>query len=84
MSDQIKKSESDTELVFKNENQKILVDCHVFDETFQGTTSYLKGLYSELIQDKSKTYYLVANHPDKLEKYSTNTKMFLSEIQIQK
>jgi len=48
--------------------KKILVDCHVFDETFQGTTSYLKGLYSELIQDKSKTYYLVANHPDKLEK----------------
>ncbi len=31
---------------------KIFVDCHVFDGNFQGTTTYLKGLYSELIKDQ--------------------------------
>jgi glycosyltransferase involved in cell wall biosynthesis len=28
----------------------LLVDCHVFDEAHQGTRTYLKGLYQELIQ----------------------------------
>jgi glycosyltransferase involved in cell wall biosynthesis len=40
---------------------KIFVDCHVFDESFQGTTSYIRGLYQELIKDKSKNFFLAAN-----------------------
>lgn len=35
----------------------IFVDCHVFDGNFQGTTTYLKGLYSELLKDKTKQFY---------------------------
>lgn len=33
--------------------KNIFVDCHVFDGNFQGTTTYIKGLYSELIKDKN-------------------------------
>lgn len=36
---------------------KIFVDCHVFDDGFQGTTTYLKGLYLELISDYTKKFY---------------------------
>lgn len=39
----------------------ILVDCHVFDQSLQGTTTYLKGIYLELIQDKTKTFYFVSH-----------------------
>src|SRR5690554_766941 len=48
--------------------KKIFADCHVFDGTFQGTTSYLKGLYSELIKTKSNIYYLASDNPENLEK----------------
>jgi len=47
---------------------RILVDCHVFDGTFQGTTTYLKGLYQELIKDADMQFFLVANDTDKLQK----------------
>jgi glycosyltransferase involved in cell wall biosynthesis len=46
---------------------KIFADCHVFDGTPQGSTTYLKGLYSELIADKQKTFFLAANNPKNLE-----------------
>src|SRR4051812_17410140 len=39
---------------------KIFVDCHVFDQSLQGTTTYLKGLYLQLIGDKSMVFYLAA------------------------
>ncbi|HEX8269282.1 MAG TPA: glycosyltransferase family 1 protein [Flavobacterium sp.] len=39
---------------------RIFVDCHVFDGTFQGTTSYLQGLYTELIKDNTKQFFLAA------------------------
>ena len=32
---------------------KIFLDCHVFDGNFQGTTTYRKGLYTELSKDKT-------------------------------
>ncbi len=44
----------------KTEKIKILVDCHVFDGNFQGTTTYIKGLYSELIQDKNYHFFFGA------------------------
>ena len=46
---------------------KIFVDCHVFDGNLQGTTTYLKGLYTELIKDKSKTFYLASSNPENLK-----------------
>ena len=43
------------------------VDCHVFDGNLQGTTTYLKGLYQELINDKSKNFFLAAQNIEKLQ-----------------
>ncbi|MGV3697706.1 glycosyltransferase family 4 protein [Flavobacterium sp.] len=45
----------------------IFVDCHVFDGNFQGTTTYIKGLYSELIKDKHYRFFLGANDIASLE-----------------
>ncbi|NMH28383.1 glycosyltransferase family 4 protein [Flavobacterium silvaticum] len=45
----------------------ILIDCHVFDGNFQGTTSYLKGLCTELIHDKTKHFFLAAQNVQHLE-----------------
>lgn len=41
--------------------RKFFVDCHVFDGPFQGTTTYLKGLYNELIHDADKMFFLASN-----------------------
>ncbi len=46
---------------------KVLVDCHVFDGKAQGTTTYLKGIYSELIQDENILYYFISFYPDNLK-----------------
>lgn len=40
--------------------KRILIDAHVFDSKPQGTTTYLKGLYLELIKDESIDFYFVA------------------------
>jgi glycosyltransferase involved in cell wall biosynthesis len=37
---------------------KIFVDCHVFDEGFQGTRTYIQGLYIELIKLNKYDIYL--------------------------
>lgn len=50
----------------------ILVDCHVFDHGFQGTTSYIRGLYTEMIKNDAFEYYLIAEHPEKIEKVFGN------------
>ncbi len=39
---------------------RIFVDCHVFDGKFQGTRTYLQGLYTELIKDKGFHFFLAA------------------------
>jgi glycosyltransferase involved in cell wall biosynthesis len=39
---------------------KLFVDCHVFDGTFQGTTTYLKGLYTEMVKNTEIQFYLAA------------------------
>lgn len=46
---------------------KIFVDCHVFDDGFQGTTTYIKGLYSELIKDQHMHFFLASNDIEKLQ-----------------
>lgn len=44
------------------QNVTIFVDCHVFDQSLQGTTTYIKGLYLELLKDTSKTFYFASHH----------------------
>ena len=45
----------------------LFVDCHVFDGNLQGTATYLKGLYHELIKDKSKNFFLAAHNIENLQ-----------------
>lgn len=45
---------------------KIFIDCHVFDGSFQGTTTYLKGMYLEMIKDKTIEYFFAANDVGKI------------------
>jgi len=45
----------------------IFVDCHVFDGTMQGTSTYLKGLYKELIKETDKHFFLTSSNPEKLK-----------------
>ena len=40
--------------------KQFFVDCHVFDGNSQGTTTYLKGLYQELIKDRNINYFLAS------------------------
>lgn len=47
---------------------KLLVDCHVFDGKSQGTTTYLKGVYSELIYNENILFYFISFYPDNLKK----------------
>lgn len=72
------------------------VDCHVFDGNLQGTTSYIKGLYRELIKDKSKTFFLAAHNIIRVQsvfgihdnviylKYSSKNKLIRLLIDIPK
>lgn len=47
----------------------VFVDCHVFDGIFQGSRSYIKGLYSSLIQMAPDIlFYLAAYDLDNLKK----------------
>lgn len=50
-----------------NNKTKIFVDCHVFDKGFQGTRTYIQGLYLELIKDKSKHFYFASNNLENLK-----------------
>lgn len=51
-----------------NASLRIFVDCHVFDGSFQGTTTYLKGLYSELIRNSGDFFFLASNDTNHLKK----------------
>lgn len=46
---------------------KIFVDCHVFDYGFQGTRTYIQGLYLELIKNKDIDFYFAASNILNLE-----------------
>ena len=72
----------------------IFVDCHVFDGSFQGTTTYLKGIYLEMIKEKSIKYFFAANDLEKIKnifgeqenvhylKYHSHNKVFRLLIDI--
>ena len=64
------------------------VDCHLFDKGFQGTRTYIQGLYLELIKDTDKKFYFAAVNIENLKsifgnhdhvfyiKYSSNNPIF--------
>lgn len=39
----------------------IFIDCHVFDGGFQGTTSYIRGMYQELVQHSYINFYFASH-----------------------
>lgn len=45
---------------------KIFVDCHVFDGGFQGTRTYIQGIYKEFIKDKNYEFYFAASNTENL------------------
>ena len=45
---------------------RILVDAHVFDSGFQGTRSFIKGLYTELLGYPDLEIYFAARDTDRL------------------
>ncbi len=45
----------------------IFVDCHVFDSGFQGTRTYIQGLYKALMQYEDLHLYLGSNNPKSLQ-----------------
>lgn len=47
---------------------KLFVDCQLFDKGFQGTRTYLEGLYKELIKNKNIKFYLASKNPENLKK----------------
>lgn len=47
--------------------KKFFIDCHVFDYGFQGSRTYIQGLYLELIKDKNIHFYFAANNIENLK-----------------
>lgn len=43
---------------------RILVDCHVFDHGFQGTRTYIEGIYQEFTKNQNFIFYLVSEKPE--------------------
>lgn len=46
---------------------KLLIDAHVFDGKFQGTRTYLQGIYSTMIKHKDIDFYFAAQDIVKLK-----------------
>ena len=46
---------------------RLLVDCHVFDGKFQGTRTYLEGLYEQMIKHDDIDFYFAAHEAYKLK-----------------
>ena len=67
-----------------SKQQRIFVDCHVFDEGFQGTRTYIEGLYKELIKDTTKHFYLAAGNVVNLEKiFGTHSNVTFLKYKIE-
>lgn len=46
---------------------KLLIDAHVFDGKFQGTRTYIEGLYKKLIEHDDIDFYFAAQNIDNLK-----------------
>lgn len=47
---------------------RLLVDCHVFDGKYQGTRTYLEGLYGKLTKHLDIDFYFCSFNTEKLKK----------------
>lgn len=47
---------------------RLLVDAHVFDGKFQGTRTYIEGIYINLVKHRDIDFYFAANNIDNLKK----------------
>lgn len=45
----------------------LLIDCHIFDQNFQGIRTFLSGLIHELVKQKNINLILIANDIENLE-----------------
>lgn len=46
---------------------KLLVDAHVFDGKYQGTRTYIEGIYKNIVKHKDIDFYFAANDIDNLK-----------------
>ena len=53
--------------MIKNPSIRIFVDAHVFDGEFQGTRTFIKGLYNELAKKKDLQLFIAARNTDNLK-----------------
>lgn len=47
---------------------RLLVDAHVFDGKFQGTRTYIEGIYTNLVKHADIDFYFAAYNIDILKK----------------
>ena len=45
----------------------LLIDCHVFDGKFQGTRTYIQGIYSQLVKHDDINFYFAAKNIENLK-----------------
>jgi len=60
---------------------KIFVDAHVFDSSYQGTTTYLKGLYTALVNDERFEIHLGAHNTEHLKNIFTDLRFKFVSLQ---
>lgn len=47
---------------------RLLIDCHVFDDKFQGTRTYIQGLYQEMVKHEDIRFFFAVQNIDGLAK----------------
>lgn len=60
---------------------KLFVDAHVFDDSFQGTTTYLKGLYVALVKNENFEITLAAHNIENLKLIFTDQRFIFIQLQ---
>jgi glycosyltransferase involved in cell wall biosynthesis len=60
---------------------KILVDAHIFDHSYQGTATYIKGLYNSLVKQDQIEIVLCACDTDNLKVHFPNPKFKFLKLQ---
>ena len=48
---------------------KLLIDAHVFDGKYQGTRTYIQGIYSAMITHKDIEFYFAAQNVSRYTLY---------------
>lgn len=60
---------------------KILVDAHIFDQSFQGSSAYLQGLYNALVKFDDIEVTLCAHNIDNLKSYFPDERFKYIQLQ---